>query len=316
MPPTPPGSVGGSPPPTFIAPASAGALPSDHLPNGTGAGPSSSSSYALPSSVQLTSPNMLDAGPSRRHHFESPPTKQHFALATGQAQYTDGEGPFRAAAAGQDPARPRGGRRLEYEPGWEGTLSAGVTALLARVRTAWASVDHSLLDGGGGGNGAGSPGSRPSSDPVVILVRRLALLSRRVSWSSIRFGLLCLVWYSTSALSSNTGKVILNRFRYPVTLTFIQFGFVAGWCALFVGVREGVVNGKFAGNGGLGGVRGAINLLGLKRPSRTALLEMFVMSLFQIAGHVFSSMAIARVPVSTVHTIKVGSLFFFGRSQG
>lgn len=30
-----------------------------------------------------------------------------------------------------------------------------------------------------------------------------------------------------------------------------------------------------------------------------------MMSFFQIAGHVFSSMAIARVPVSTVHTIKV-----------
>jgi solute carrier family 35 protein E1 len=47
---------------------------------------------------------------------------------------------------------------------------------------------------------------------------------------------------------------------------------------------------------------------GIKKPTRKALESVVVMSVFQIAGHVFSSMAIARVPVSTVHTIKVSQL--------
>ncbi|KAK0484210.1 hypothetical protein EDD18DRAFT_1361769 [Armillaria luteobubalina] len=38
----------------------------------------------------------------------------------------------------------------------------------------------------------------------------------------------------SSALSSNTGKAILNQFRYPVTLTFIQFGFVTMYCLIFM----------------------------------------------------------------------------------
>jgi solute carrier family 35 protein E1 len=44
---------------------------------------------------------------------------------------------------------------------------------------------------------------------------------------------------------------------------------------------------------------------GVRRPTKNMFHGTFMMSLFQIAGHVFSSMAIARVPVSTVHTIKV-----------
>ena len=47
---------------------------------------------------------------------------------------------------------------------------------------------------------------------------------------------------------------------------------------------------------------------GVRKPTKNMFHGTFMMSLFQIAGHVFSSMAIARVPVSTVHTIKVRSL--------
>ncbi|KAG2138925.1 triose-phosphate transporter family-domain-containing protein [Suillus cothurnatus] len=49
-----------------------------------------------------------------------------------------------------------------------------------------------------------------------------------------RFILLCSFWYTTSALSSNTGKTILNQWSHPVTLTIIQFAFVAGYCLLFM----------------------------------------------------------------------------------
>ncbi|KAJ3916677.1 TPT-domain-containing protein [Lentinula edodes] len=48
------------------------------------------------------------------------------------------------------------------------------------------------------------------------------------------FILLCSLCYTISALSSNTGKAILNEFRYPITFTFVQFGFVAFYCLLLI----------------------------------------------------------------------------------
>lgn len=103
--------------------------------------------------------------------------------------------------------------------------------------------------------------------------------------SMVRFVLLCSLWYTTSALSSNTGKVILNQFRYPVTLTFVQFGFVAGYCALLMSP--------------------AVQFSQLKAPTKAILHNTVPMGMFQVGGHIFSSMAISRIPVSTVHTIKV-----------
>ena len=109
------------------------------------------------------------------------------------------------------------------------------------------------------------------------------------SLDTVRFILLCICWYSSSALSSNTGKVILNQFRYPVTLTFVQFGFVAGFCLLFMSP--------------------AVQFSKLRKPSKAILRDTLPMGVFQVGGHIFSSIAIARIPVSTVHTIKVGLVF-------
>ncbi|KAH7335488.1 triose-phosphate transporter family-domain-containing protein [Rhizoctonia solani] len=95
------------------------------------------------------------------------------------------------------------------------------------------------------------------------------------SASSLRFIGLCALWYLTSALSSNTGKSIMMQFRYPVTLTFVQFAFVS-----------------------------------LRAPTRAIIRSTLPMAAFQVGGHIFSSMAISRVPVSTVHTIKALSPLF------
>ena len=103
--------------------------------------------------------------------------------------------------------------------------------------------------------------------------------------SNFLFVLLCGLWYSTSALSSNTGKAILTQFRYPITLTFVQFGFVAFYCLLFMSP--------------------AIRFTRMRKPTKTILRSTFPMGLFQVGGHIFSSIAISRIPVSTVHTIKV-----------
>jgi solute carrier family 35 protein E1 len=110
-------------------------------------------------------------------------------------------------------------------------------------------------------------------------------LSAFPPWSTVRFVLLCGLWYASSALSSNTGKAILNQFRYPVSLTFVQFGFVAAYCLLFMSP--------------------VIRFTRLRRPTRAILKDTLPMGCFQVGGHIFSSMAISRIPVSTTHTIKV-----------
>ncbi|GAA5982279.1 hypothetical protein JCM10908_004812 [Rhodotorula pacifica] len=147
------------------------------------------------------------------------------------------------------------------------------------------------------------------------------------SSSTLGFISLCCLWYLSSAFSSNTGKSILTRFRYPVTLTFVQFAFVAGYCVVILALRERIgaaashhhqhhpVTSNGAANGGLSNRRrrSSISTLGgwgIRKPSKHMFHGTLMMSLFQIAGHVFSSMAIARVPVSTVHTIKALSPLF------
>lgn len=106
--------------------------------------------------------------------------------------------------------------------------------------------------------------------------------------STAVFILLCSLWYMTSALSSNTGKAIMTQFRYPITLTFIQFGFVAGYCLLFMSP--------------------IVRFSRIRMPTQAILHSTIPMGMFQVGGHMFSSIAISRIPVSTVHTIKVGSM--------
>nr|CAG8433730.1 5515_t:CDS:2 [Entrophospora candida] len=91
------------------------------------------------------------------------------------------------------------------------------------------------------------------------------------------------------AITNNIGKQILNQFNYPLTLTWVQFGFVAFYCYLF-------------GNG--------LGFTKLEYPSRQILNKTLPLSLFSITGHVFSSYATSKVPVSFVHTIKALSPLF------
>lgn len=104
-----------------------------------------------------------------------------------------------------------------------------------------------------------------------------------------KFLICCLMWYISSSLSSNSGKLIMNSFRYPVTLTFVQFLFVASWCA----IMENLFKSR-----------------GIKKPTKVIIRTIVPLSLFMIVGHVFSSISISRIPVSLVHTIKVMYNFF------
>lgn len=158
-----------------------------------------------------------------------------------------------------------------------------------------------------------SPRPPTSQPPFQSTLSRL-LSSPLPTPSTSKFIILCFCWYGTSALSSNTGKVILNNFRFPVTLTIVQFFFVAGYCWLFtegkkvfgrtlglmfnrvLGARA--LTGAGSGGSGGGGMR-------LRSPSRAILGSTWPMAMFQVGGHIFASMAMSRVKVSTVHTIKV-----------
>ena len=117
-----------------------------------------------------------------------------------------------------------------------------------------------------------------------------------LSQTSIKFILLCLLWYLSSALSNNSLKQILINFNYPVTLTFVQFGFVAGWCALLALVQQS--RGK--NSAALFGAK-----TGIRAPTKQIILTTLPMTLFQIAGHIFGSLATSQIPVSVVHTVKV-----------
>ncbi|WVQ93352.1 hypothetical protein IAU59_000420 [Kwoniella sp. CBS 9459] len=110
-------------------------------------------------------------------------------------------------------------------------------------------------------------------------------------YATIRFVSLCFLWYTCSAVSNNTGKVILNNFKYPVTLTIIQFFFVAAYCIVCSRKELGWTP-------------------RLRTPTRAILKGILPMAAFQVGGHIFGSMAISRVPVSTVHTIKALSPLF------
>ncbi|KAI8094497.1 triose-phosphate transporter family-domain-containing protein [Thamnidium elegans] len=104
-----------------------------------------------------------------------------------------------------------------------------------------------------------------------------------------KFLICCLMWYISSSLSSNSGKLIMNSFRYPVTLTIVQFLFVASWCA----IMENLVKSR-----------------GIKKPTKVIIQTIVPLSLFMIVGHVFSSISISRIPVSLVHTIKATAPLF------
>lgn len=121
--------------------------------------------------------------------------------------------------------------------------------------------------------------------PKTATSYNIGSIHHQVSLSdNAKFMLCCFMWYFSSSLSSNTGKQIMNVFKYPVTLTWVQFLFVASWCAIMENI---------------------VKKTGIKKPTQTIIKTIVPLSLFMTVGHVFSSISISRIPVSLVHTIKV-----------
>ena len=99
----------------------------------------------------------------------------------------------------------------------------------------------------------------------------------------------------SSALTNTSSKSILNAFPKPVTLTLVQFAFVSTWCLFFAFLSR-----MFPP------IKRAIPALrhGIRYPSRDVIATTFPLALFQLGGHILSSTATEKIPVSLVHTIK------------
>lgn len=103
------------------------------------------------------------------------------------------------------------------------------------------------------------------------------------------------MWYLTSALTNTSSKSILNALPMPITLTIIQFAFVSIWCLLLVYLSTVMP-----------WLRESVPVLkhGIRYPSREVISTALPLAVFQLAGHILSSMATSQIPVSLVHTIK------------
>ncbi|KAL3470408.1 triose-phosphate transporter family-domain-containing protein [Aspergillus californicus] len=122
---------------------------------------------------------------------------------------------------------------------------------------------------------------------------------------------LCLVWYLTSALTNTSSKSILNALPKPITLTLVQFAFVSVWCLLLSYMSTTLPWLKIS-------IPALKN--NLRPPTRDVVMTALPLAIFQLAGHILSSMATSQIPVSLVHTIKglsplftvLAYRFFFG----
>ena len=103
------------------------------------------------------------------------------------------------------------------------------------------------------------------------------------------------MWYLSSALTNTSSKSILNAYPKPLTLTLVQFAFVSLWCWIFSALAQAYPR-----------LRVQIPALkdGLRPPTREVMWTTLPLALFQLGGHILSSSATQRIPVSLVHTIK------------
>ncbi|KAI1110160.1 triose-phosphate transporter [Nemania sp. NC0429] len=106
---------------------------------------------------------------------------------------------------------------------------------------------------------------------------------------------LCIMWYMSSALTNTSSKSILNAFNKPATLTMIQFFLVAFYCITFSWLASAFPK-----------LRSSIPALKhpIRYPSRDVISSTLPLAVFQVGGHLFSSTATAKIPVSMVHTVK------------
>jgi len=96
-------------------------------------------------------------------------------------------------------------------------------------------------------------------------------------------------------IANTSAGEILNTFPKPVTLTITQFALVTSWClalswlsTVYPGIKHHV----------------PVLRNGIRPPTRDIILATLPLTGFMIGGHILTSDAMSRIPVSLVHTIK------------
>lgn len=147
-------------------------------------------------------------------------------------------------------------------------------------------------------------------------------LSLSLSRSSLRKSLpdinlklitLCFIWYFTSVISSSTTKQILKDFKYPVSLTEIQFVITGVLCVLlitFIKISEHKFNFNLFNKFPTGTFPPQLSNDSYSirnhflQPSYLILKTTVPMGIFQFLGQIASHNSTSIIPVSLVHTIK------------
>lgn len=96
-------------------------------------------------------------------------------------------------------------------------------------------------------------------------------------------------------VANTSAGEILNTFPKPVTLTIVQFALVTSWCLLLSWLSSVYPTLKHR----IPALRN-----GIRPPNRDIIMATLPLTGFMIGGHILTSDAMSRIPVSLVHTIK------------
>ncbi|KAK4465932.1 triose-phosphate transporter family-domain-containing protein [Cladorrhinum samala] len=182
------------------------------------------------------------------------------------------------------------------------TTTAATTRRDSRVKWSSKPPPSSYISAAYHGHGHGHSRRRSSISNAIQRLRSGSMregahemadaLRAPISWTLIA---LCVAWYWSSALTNTSSKSILTAFPKPATLTLVQFAFVSSYCLLFSFLAQTFPN-----------IRAAVPALKhpIRYPSRDVIRTTLPLAAFQIFGHLLSSTATSKIPVSLVHTIK------------
>ncbi|EGW30299.1 uncharacterized protein SPAPADRAFT_143220 [Spathaspora passalidarum NRRL Y-27907] len=150
------------------------------------------------------------------------------------------------------------------------------------------------------------PVSKPSSpEPVRGTANTTTTTPSKWSWLppiDYKVTALCVAWYFTSIISSNSTKLILTNYPYPVTLT--QFQFLLNSCLCIVMLAILGVKRNWVENLPSGVLPESLDIKSLITPTSLIINTTLPMGCFQFIGHLTSHKATSLIPVSLVHTIK------------
>lgn len=149
-----------------------------------------------------------------------------------------------------------------------------------------------------------SPLSKPTSPDLIVPPRSLTN-STYFSWLppiDIKITSFCLLWYLCSIVSSNSTKLILNNFKYPITLTQFQFSLSSILCLTLLTILK--FNTDLIQKLPQGFVPHNLHLNNFLTPTKLIISTTLPMGMFQFIGHITSHKATSLIPVSIVHTVK------------